>query len=139
MSLKNSCCVCYLPPVGEDLQVEDFGESVSYHSDSYLLSRISDLNISKNLQDAILSRFTEVKDSLSPELSQQFSKLSDDDKVDFTDSRYTQWLSDRKQKLSSLMNKFDEEKRKIADSKKAEELSAFEKSLRDLIRKYDNY
>lgn len=139
MSLKNSGCVCYLPPVGEDLQVEDFGESVSYHSDSYLLSRINDLNISKNLQDAILSRFTEFKDSLSPEFSEQFSKLSDDDKVTFTDSRYTQWLSDRKAKLSSLMKKFDEEKQKIADSEKADELSAFEKSLRDLIRKYDNY
>lgn len=139
MSLKNSGCVCYLPPVGEDLQVEDFGESVSYHSDSYLLSRINDLNISKNLQDAILSRFTEFKDSLSPELSEQFSKLSDDQKIDFTDSRYTQWLSDRKAKLSSLMKKFDEEKQKISDSQKAEELSGFEKSLRDLIRKYDNY
>lgn len=139
MSLKNSGCVCYLPPVGEDLQIEVFGESVSYHSDSYLLSRISELNISKNLQDAILSRFTEVKDSLSPEFSEQFSKLSDDQKIDFTDSRYTQWLSDRKAKLSSLMKKFDEEKQKIVDSQKAEELSGFEKSLRDLIRKYDNY
>lgn len=139
MSLKNHCCVCYLPPVGEDLQIEDFGESVSYHSDSYLLARIDSLNISKNLQDAIASRFVEHKDLMSPALSEQFSKLSDDDKVSFTDSRYTQWLSDRKVKLSELMNKFDAEKQKIKDSEKAEELSGFEKSLRDLIRKYDNY
>ena len=139
MSLKNSGCVCYLPPVGEDLQLESFGESFSYHTDAYLLARIDSLNISKNLQDAIVSRFVEHKELLSPELSEQFSKLSDDDKVSFTDSRYTQWLSDRKAKLSELMNKFDAEKQKIQDSEKAEELSGFEKSLRDLIRQYGNY
>lgn len=139
MSLKNCGCVCYLPPVGEDLQLESFGESVSYHTDAYLLARIDSLNISKNLQDAITSRFVEHKDLLSPDLSEQFSKLSDDDKVSFTDSRYTQWLSDRKAKLSDLMKKFDDEKQKIKDSEKVEELSNFEKGLRDLIRKYENY
>lgn len=137
MSLKNYNVVSYIPPVGEELQIEDFGDSVSYHSDAYLLSRISELEISKNLQDAILSRFTEVKDSLSPELSEQFSKLSDDDKVSFTDSRYTQWLSDRKDTLSSLMKKFDVEKHKITDSEKQKELSTFEQGLRDLINKYN--
>ena len=43
MSLKNNDCVAYVSPVGEDLQIESFGDSVSVHSDSFILSRINEL------------------------------------------------------------------------------------------------
>ena len=58
MSLKNIDCVAYVSPVGEDLQIESFGDFVSIHSDSYILSRINELVSSRNLQDAILAHLS---------------------------------------------------------------------------------
>ena len=98
MSLKNNDCICYVLPIGEDLQIESFSDSVSVHSDSFILSRINELVGSRNLQDAILARFSSVSESLPSDLRQQLDKLSDSELIKQTDSRYQQFLSDRSQK-----------------------------------------
>lgn len=139
MSLKNNDCIAYISPVGEDLQIESFGDSVSVHSDSFLLARINDLVSSRNLQDAILARFQSVSDSLSPEFQKQLDSLSDDELVKQTDSRYQQFLSDRSQKIKQLMLDFDTEKQKVEDSLKQEELTNLEKGLKDLVKRFNSY
>lgn len=139
MSLKNNDCVAYVSPIGEDLQIENFGDSVSVHSDSFILSRINELVCSRNLQDAILARFESVSDSLSPELRQQLDSLSDNELVKQTDSRYQQFLSDRSQKIKQLMLDFDAEKQKVEDSLKKEDLTNLEKGLKDLVKRFNSY
>lgn len=139
MSLKNIDCVAYVSPIGEDLQIENFGDSVSVHSDSFILSRINELVGSRNLQDAILARFESVSDSLSPELRQQLDSLSDNELVKQTDSRYQQFLSDRSQKIKQLMLDFDAEKQKVEDSLKKEDLTNLEKGLKDLVKRFNSY
>lgn len=139
MSLKNNDCVAYVSPIGEDLQIECFGDSVSVHSDSYILSRINELVGSRNLQDAILARFESVSDFLSPDLRQQLDSLSDNELVKQTDSRYQQFLSDRSQKIKQLMIDFDAEKQKLEDSLKKEELTNLEKGLKDLVKRFNSY
>lgn len=139
MSLKNNDCAVYVSPIGEDLQIECFGDSVSVHSDSFLLSRINELVGSRNLQDAILARFESVSDSLSPELRQQLDSLSDNELVKQTDSRYQQFLSDRSQKIKQLMLDFDAEKQKVEDSLKKEELTKLEAGLKDLVKRFNSY
>lgn len=139
MSLKNNDCIAYISPIGEDLQLESFGDSVSIHSDSFILSRINELVGSRNLQDAILARFESFSDSLSPELRQQLDSLSDNDLVKQTDSRYQQFLSDRSQMVKQLMIDFDAEKQKVEDSLKKEELSNLEKGLKDLVKRFNSY
>ena len=133
MSLKNFGCSVYVPPVGEELQIEDFGTSVSYHTDTYLLAKMSQLNLSQNLQDLIVSRFQQVKDSLSPELAEQVNKLSDEEKIKQTDSRYAQFLSDRTNNLKSLMKKFEDFTKEVEDSEERAKLDSANKSLRDFI------
>lgn len=139
MSLKNNDCIAYVSPIGEDLQIESFGGSVSVHSDSFILSRINELVGSRNLQDAILARFESVSDSLSPELRQQLDSLSDNELVKQTDSRYQQFLSDRSQKIKQLMLDFDAEKQKVEDSLKKEELTKLEVGLKDLVKRFNSY
>lgn len=133
MSLKNFGCSVYVPPVGEELQIEDFGTSVSYHTDTYLLAKMSQLNLSQNLQDMIVSRFQEVKDSLPPDLAAQVDKLSDEEKIKQTDSRYAQFLSDRTNNLKSLMKKFEDFTKEVEDKEEREKLDSANKSLRDFI------
>lgn len=139
MSLKNNDCLVYVSPFGEDLQLESFGDSVSVHSDSFILSRINDLVGSRNLQDAILARFESVSDSLSPELRQKLDSLSDNELFKLTDSRYQQFLSDRSQKIKQLMLDFDAEKQKVEDSLKKEDLTNLEKGLKDLVKRFNSY
>ena len=139
MSLKNNDCVAYVSPIGEDLQLESFGDSVSVHSDSFILSRINELVSSRNLQDAILARFESVSDSLSPEFRQQLESLSDNELVKQSDSRYQQFLSDRSQKIKQLMLDFDAEKQRVEDSLKKEDLSNLEKGLKDLVKRFNSY
>lgn len=139
MSLKNNDCIAYVSPIGEDLQIESFSDSVSVHSDSYILSRINELVSSRNLQDAILSRFNSVSDSLSPEIREQLDKLSDNELVKQTDSRYQQFLSDRSQKIKQLMLDFDAEKKKEEDSAKQEDLTKLEQGLKDLVKRFHSY
>lgn len=133
MSLKNYGCSVYVPPVGEELQIEDFGTSVSYHTDTYLLAKMSQLNLSQNLQDLIVSRFQQVQDSLPPELAEQVNKLSDDEKIKQTDSRYAQFLSDRTNNLKSLMKKFEDFTKEVQDKEERAKLDSANKSLRDFI------
>lgn len=133
MSLKNFGCSVYVPPVGEELQIEDFGTSVSYHTDTYLLAKMSQLNLSQNMQDLIVSRFQQVKDSLPPELADQVNKLSDEEKITQTDSRYAQFLSDRTNKLKSLMKKFEDFTKEVEDKEERAKLDSANKSLRDFI------
>lgn len=133
MSLKNYGCSVYVPPVGEELQIEDFGTSVSYHTDTYLLAKMSQLNLSQNMQDLIVSRFQQVKDSLPPELADQVNKLSDEEKIKQTDSRYAQFLSDRTNNLKSLMKKFEDFTKEVEDKEERAKLDSANKSLRDFI------
>lgn len=133
MSLKNYGCSVYVPPVGEELQIEDFGTSVSYHTDTYLLAKMSQLNLSQNMQDLIVSRFQQVKDSLPSELAQQVDKLSDEEKITQTDSRYAQFLSDRTNNLKSLMKKFEDFTKEVEDKEERAKLDSANKSLRDFI------
>lgn len=133
MSLKNFGCSVYVPPVGEELQIEDFGTSVSYHTDTYLLAKMSQLNLSQNMQDLIVSRFQQVKDSLPPELADQVNKLSDEEKIKQTDSRYAQFLSDRTNKLKSLMKNFEDFTKEVEDKEERAKLDSANKSLRDFI------
>jgi hypothetical protein len=139
MSLKNNDCVAYISPIGEDLQLESFGDSVSVHSDSFILSRINELVGSRNLQDSILARFQSVSDSLPPDLRKQLDSLSDTELVKQTDSRYQQFLSDRSQKIKQLMLDFDAEKKNVEDSLKKEDLSNLEKGLKDLVKRFNSY
>lgn len=133
MSLKNYGCSVYVPPVGEELQIEDFGTSVSYHTDTYLLAKMSQLNLSQNMQDLIVSRLQQVKDFLPPELADQVNKLSDEEKIKQTDSRYAQFLSDRTNNLKSLMKKFEDFTKEVEDNEEREKLDTANKSLRDFI------
>lgn len=133
MSLKNYGCSVYVPPVGEELQIEDFGTSVSYHTDAYLLSKMSQLNLSQNMQDLIVSRFQQFNDSLPVDLAEEVNKLSDEEKIKQTDSRYTQFLSDRTNNLKSIMKKFEDYSKEVKDSEEREKLTAANKSLRDFI------
>lgn len=133
MSLKNFGCSVYVPPVGEELQIEDFGTSVSYHTDTYLLAKMSQLNLSQNMQDLIVSRFQQVKDSLPPELAEQVNKLSDEEKIKQTDSRYAQFLSDRTNNLKSLMKKFEDYTKEVEDIEERAKLDSANKFLRDFI------
>lgn len=133
MSLKNYGCSVYVPPLGEDLQIEDFGTSVSYHTDTYLLAKMSQLNLSQNMQDLIVSRFQEVKDSLPPDLADQVNKLSDEEKIKQTDSRYAQFLSDRTNNLKSLMKKFEDFTKEVEDKEELAKLDSANKYLRDFI------
>lgn len=133
MSLKNYGCSVYVPPIGEELQIEDFGSSVSYHTDTYLLAKMSQLNLSQNMQDLIVSRFQQVKDFLPPELAEQVNKLSDEEKIKQTDSRYAQFLSDRTNTLKSLMKKFEDFKKDVEDSEERAKLDSANKYLRDFI------
>lgn len=133
MSLKNYGCSVYVPPVGEELQIEDFGTSVSYHTDTYLLAKMSQLNLSQNMQDLIVSRFQQVKDSLPPELAEQINKLSDEEKIKQTDSRYAQFLSDRTNTLKSLMKKFEDFTKEVEDKEERAKLDSANKYMRDFI------
>lgn len=133
MSLKNYGCSVYVPPIGEELQIEDFGTSVSYHTDTYLLAKMSQLNLSQNMQDLIVSRFQQVKDSLPAELAEQVNKLSDEEKIKQTDSRYAQFLSDRTNHLKSLMKKFEDFTKEVEDKEELAKLDSANKYLRDFI------
>ena len=59
------------------------------------------------MMDGILSRFTQIKDDMPKEISDKFAALDDFKKMDFTDSRYLQSLSDKKSALSSFIDDFD--------------------------------
>lgn len=133
MSIRNYKTKCYIPPVGEDLQHDFFDDGVSIHSDVTLLNRISDLRISQSLMDGILSRFTEIKDDMPDELREKFSALDDFKKMEFTDSRYLQSLSDKKSALSSFIDEFDKKVSELKDSEEKQKLASARKNLDNYI------
>lgn len=133
MSIRNYKTKCYVPPIGEDLQHDFCEDGVSIHSDVTLLNRLSDLKISQSLMDGILSRFTQIKDDMPPEISEKFAALDDFKKMDFTDSRYLQSLSDKKSALSSFIEDFDNKLSELKDSEEKSKLAAARKNMDNYI------
>lgn len=124
----------YIPPIGEDLQHTKVSDDCTkLHSDIYLLHHIGDLNISNNLADAIKSRLQSVSDFMSDDLRQSFDKLDDFQKMEVTDSRYAQWVSDKVSRTKQFMKEYDTALSKLKDSEETEKLKAAQKNLRDFI------
>lgn len=124
----------YIPPIGEELQhVIVANEGVCLHSDTYLLAHLQDLKLSDNMVNVIQSRLSSVKDSMSDDLRSSFDKLSDFEKMDLTDSRYSQFLSDKIAKTKQFMSDMDKEIKSRKDSEDSKKLISAQKSLRDFI------
>lgn len=124
----------YVPPIGEELQhVVVKGHGICLHSDVYLLTHISDMRVSDSLLNTIQSRLTEVKDSMPDDLRSSFDKLTDFEKMDFTDSRYSQFLSDRIAKTKQFMSDMDKSIKDSKDSEDSKKLALAQKNLRDFI------
>ena len=133
MSIRNYKTKCYVPPIGEDLQHDFCDDGVSIHSDITLLNRLSDMRLSQSLMDGILSRFTQVKDDMPQEIKDKFSALDDFKKMEFTDSRYLQSLSDKKSALSSFIDDFDKKVLEMKDSEEKTKLASARKNLDNYI------
>ena len=67
------------------------------------------------------------------EISEKFSILDDFKKMDFTDSRYLQSLSDKKSALSSLIEDFDKKLSELKDSEDKNKLAAARKNMDNYI------
>lgn len=133
MSIRNYKTKCYIPPIGEDLQHDFCDDGVSIHSDVTLLNRLSDMRLSQSMMDGILSRFTQIKDDMPKEISDKFSALDDFRKMDFTDSRYLQSLSDKKSALSSFIDDFDKQLSEMKESEEKNKLASARKNLDNYI------
>ena len=133
MSIRNYKTKCYIPPVGEDLQHDFCDDGVSIHSDVTLLNRLSDMRLSQSLMDGILSRFTQIKDDMPQEIKDKFSALDDFKKMEFTDSRYLQSLSDKKSALSSFIDDYDKKISEMKDSEEKTKLASARKNLDNYI------
>jgi hypothetical protein len=133
MSIRNYKTKCYVPPIGEDLQHDFCDDGVSIHSDVTLLSRLSDMRLSQSLMDGILSRFTELKDDMPKEIQEKFSALDDFKKMEFTDSRYLQSLTDKKSALSTFIDDFDKKVTELKDSEEKTKLAAARKNMDNYI------
>lgn len=124
----------YVRPIGEELQHQTVGsDTVCLHSDLYILTRLSEMKISQNMVDIITNRLQEVRDSMPDNLRQSFDKLNDFEKMDLTDSRYQQWLSDKVEKTKDFMSQFDSEVKKAKDSEDMEKLKKANLALRDFV------
>lgn len=133
MSIRNYKTKCYVPPIGEDLQHDFCDDGVSIHSDVTLLNRLSDMRLSQSLMDGILSRFTQIKDDMPQEIKEKFSTLDDFTKMEFSDSRYLQSLSDKKSALSSFIDDFDKKVSEMKDSEDKMKLASARKNLDNYI------
>lgn len=124
----------YIPPIGEDLQHTKVSDDCTkLHSDIYLLHHIGELNVSNNLVDAITSRLQSVSDFMPDDLRQSFDKLDDFEKMEVTDSRYAQWVSDKVSRTTQFMKDFDTVVSKLKDNEETQKLKAAQKNLRDFI------
>ena len=124
----------YIPPIGEDLQHTKVSDDCTkLHSDIYLLHHIGDLNVSNNLVDAITSRLQSVADSMPDDLRQSFDKLDDFQKMEVTDSRYAQWVSDNVSRTKQFMKDYDSAIAKMKDDEESAKLKVAQKNLRDFI------
>ena len=134
MDISLSGVLQYVRPIGEELQHQTVGpDTVCLHSDSYILTRLSEMKISQNMVDIITNRLQEVKDSMPANLRQSFDKLNDFEKMDLTDSRYQQWLSDKVEKTKDFMSQLDSEVKKAQDSEDMEKLKKANLALRDFV------
>lgn len=136
MDLKNIGCLQFVPPIGEELQHEVSDTGTSYHSDIYLLTRLSELKVSANMLELIKSRLGEIKDSFPSDLRDEFDKLSDFDKMSQVDSRYQQFLSDKLENVKYFMDHFDKVKKDIADKVENEKFAKAQKALRDFTLRF---
>ena len=89
--------------------------------------------LTKFLMDGILSRFTQIKDDMPEEIRDKFSALDDFRKMEFTDSRYLQSLSDQKSALSSFIEDFDTKVSEMKDSEEKTKLASARKNLDNYI------
>lgn len=120
--------------MGEELQHTKVSDDcVQLHSDIYLLHHIGELNVSNNLVDAIQARLQSVSDSMPDELRASFDKLNDFEKMDITDSRYAQWVSDRVSRTKQFMSDYDKAIQTLNDSDETKKLKTAQKQLRDFI------
>ncbi len=134
MDISLSDVLHYVRPIGEELQHQTVDkDTVCLHSDVYILTRLSDLKLSQNMVDIITNRLQEVKDSMPDNLRQSFDKLNDFEKMDLTDSRYQQWLSDRVENTKDFMSRLDSEIKKAKDSEDLEKLKKANMALRDFV------
>lgn len=124
----------YIPPMGEELQHTKVSDDcIKLHSDIYLLHHIGELNVSNNLVEAIQSRLQSVADSMPDELRVSFDKLNDFEKMEITDSRYAQWVSDRVSRTKQFMLDYDKAVQSLKDSDDTKKLMSAQKQLRDFI------
>lgn len=124
----------YIPPMGEELQHTKVSEDcIKLHSDIYLLHHIGELNVSNNLVEAIQARLQSVSDSMPDELRASFDKLNDYEKMEITDSRYAQWVSDRVSRTKQFMSDYDKAIQSLNDSDETKKLKSAQKQLRDFI------
>ena len=134
MDVSLSDVLQYVPPIGEELQHQTVGkDTVSLHTDVYILTRLSEMKISQNMVDIITNRLQEVKDSMPDNLRQSFDKLNDFEKMGLTDSRYEQWLSDKVEKTKDFMHQLDSDIKKAKDSEDMEKLKKANLALRDFV------
>ena len=130
----NNEFLMYIPPIGEDLQHTKVSDDCTkLHSDIYLLHHIGELNLSNNLVDAITSRLQSVSDSMPDDLRQSFDKLGDFEKMEVTDSRYAQWISDKVSRTKQFMVDFDNAVSRLKDNEETKKLKDAQKNLRDFI------
>lgn len=124
----------YIPPIGEDLQHTKVSDNCTkLHSDIYLLHHIGELNLSNNLVDAISARLQSVSSAMPDDLRASFDKLNDFEKMDVTDSRYAQWVSDRVARTKQFMSDYDKAIQSLKDSDETTKLKDAQKHLRDYI------
>lgn len=124
----------YIPPMGEELQHTKVSDDcIKLHSDIYLLHHIGELNFSNNLVDAIQARLQSVSDSMPDDLRASFDKLDDFEKMEITDSRYAQWVSDRVSRTKQFMSDYDKAVQSLNDSDETKKLKSAQKQLRDFI------
>lgn len=124
----------YIPPMGEELQHTKVSDDcIKLHSDIYLLHHIGELNVSNNLLDAIQARLQSVSDFMPDDLRASFDKLDDFEKMEITDSRYAQWVSDRVSRTKQFMSDYDKAIQSLNDSDETNKLKSAQKQLRDFI------
>ena len=134
MDISLSDVLHYVKPIGEELQHQTVdNDTVCLHSDVFVLTRLSELKLSQNMVDIITNRLQEVKDTMPSDLRQSFDKLNDFEKMDMTDSRYQQFLSDKIEKTKAFMSQFDDAVKKAKDSEDAQKLIKANKALRDFV------
>ena len=67
------------------------------------------------------------------DLRQSFDKLDDFQKMEITDSRYQQFLSDKVEKTKAFMSQLDDAVKKAKDSEDSEKLRKANLALRDFV------